>query len=121
GYLVTFICGATQFGVQSYVPLFVQGAMGGTALSVGAVLAPMTIGWPLGSIAAGRIVMRIGYRRLLLGGMAAIAVGTLGLLLLRADSSQAAVMVTVAVIGVGMGLTSSPLIIAIQNAVAWNQ
>src|SRR4029079_13467262 len=50
GYLSAFLAGATQFGVSSFVPLFVQGAMGGTALSVGVALFPMTIGWPLGSI-----------------------------------------------------------------------
>jgi EmrB/QacA subfamily drug resistance transporter len=120
-YLATFVAGGAQFGVSSYVPLFVQGAMGGTALSVGAVLAPMTIGWPLGSIFASRIIMRIGYKWLLISGMLATVVGTLGLLLLRTDSTPGEVMVIVAVIGVGFGLTSSPLIIAIQNAVAWNQ
>jgi EmrB/QacA subfamily drug resistance transporter len=120
-YLATFVAGATQFGVSSYVPLYVQGAMGGTALSVGAVLAPMTIGWPVGAIVAGRVVMKIGYKRLLVAGMVAIVVGSLGLLLLRPDSSPTTAMIVVAVIGLGMGLTSSPLIIAIQNAVAWNQ
>src|SRR5436190_1183269 len=45
GYLAAFLAGAIQFGVSSYVPLFVQGAMGGTALGVGAVLFPMTVGW----------------------------------------------------------------------------
>lgn len=120
-YLATFVSGGAQFGVSSYVPLFVQGAMGGSALSVGAVLAPMTIGWPLGSIFASRIIMRVGYKRLLVSGMTAVVLGSVGLLLLRPDSSQGAVMATVALIGVGFGLTSSPLIIAIQNAVAWNQ
>jgi EmrB/QacA subfamily drug resistance transporter len=121
GYLSAFLAGATQFGVSSFVPLFVQGAMGGTALSVGVVLFPMTIGWPLGSIASGRLVMRIGYRRLLVAGMIATAVGTAALLAMRIDTSPVAIMLMVAVIGLGMGLTSSPVIIAIQNAVGWNQ
>ena len=83
GYLSAFLAGATQFGVSSFVPLFVQGAMGGTALSVGAVLFPMTVGWPLGSIASGRLVIRVGYRRLLVAGMIATAVGTVALLGMR--------------------------------------
>jgi EmrB/QacA subfamily drug resistance transporter len=121
GYLSAFLAGATQFGVSSFVPLFVQGAMGGTALSVGAVLFPMTIGWPLGSIAAGRLIMRVGYRRLLVAGMVATAVGTAALLAMRTDTPPAVIMLMVAPIGLGMGLTSSPVIIAIQNAVGWNQ
>ena len=121
GYLSAFLAGATQFGVSSFVPLFVQGAMGGTALSVGAVLFPMTIGWPLGSIASGRLVMRIGYRRLLVAGMVATAIGTAALLTMRIDTPPTAIGLMVAAIGLGMGLTSSPVIIAIQNAVGWNQ
>jgi EmrB/QacA subfamily drug resistance transporter len=121
GYLSVFLAGATQYGVSSFVPLFVQGAMGGTPLSVGIALFPMTIGWPLGAIAAGRLILRIGYRRVLVAGAVAIALGTVSLLLMRTDSSQGSVMATVALIGLGMGLTSSPVIIAIQNAVSWNQ
>src|SRR6185436_4194570 len=102
GYLVTFICGATQFGVQSFVPLFVQGAMGGTALSVGAVLFPMTIGWPVGSITAGRILMRVGYFRLLLVGSAVIAGSNLGLLALRTDTPAPLISLMVGLIGLGM-------------------
>ncbi len=121
GYLATFVAGATQFGVSSYVPLFVQGAMGGSALSVGAVLAPMTIAWPIASITSGRLILKLGYRPPLIAGMAATVVGCLGLLLLHPAASQAQITATVALIGAGMGLTSSPLIIAIQGAVAWNQ
>jgi MFS family permease len=95
--------------------------MGGSALSVGAVLAPMTIAWPVFSIASGRLILRLGYKPPLIAGMAMTGIGSLGLLLLQAGASQAQVMATVSLIGAGMGLTSSPLIIAIQGAVAWNQ
>jgi EmrB/QacA subfamily drug resistance transporter len=121
GYAAAFLAGATQFGVSSFVPLYVQGAMGGTALSVGAVLFPMTIGWPVGSIAAGRLLMRVGYRSLLVGGSIAVAIGNLALLTLQTDMPPALISLIVGVIGLGMGLTSSPVIIAIQNAVSWNQ
>ncbi len=121
GYLASVILGAVQFGVGSFVPLFVQGAMGGTAASVGAVVTPMAIGWPLGAIISGRLIVQHGYRRILIAGMAAVAVGSASLLRLNAQSSLVEVFVAVGVIGLGMGLTNPPIVIAFQNAVDWGQ
>ncbi|MBI3977631.1 MAG: MFS transporter [Chloroflexi bacterium] len=121
GYLVGFLSGATQFGVSAFIPISVQGAMGGTALAVGAVIAPMSIGWPLGSIASGRLVLRVGYKRVLIAGAIATLLGSLGLQTLTSSTQQPVAMAIVALIGLGMGLSSTPVIIAIQNAVDWNQ
>jgi EmrB/QacA subfamily drug resistance transporter len=41
--------GDVLFGVSVYIPLFVQGALAGTAMTAGAVIAPLSIGWPVGS------------------------------------------------------------------------
>ena len=45
--------GGVLFGVSVYVPLFVQGALAGTAVTAGAVVASLSIGWPLGSVVGG--------------------------------------------------------------------
>ena len=121
GYLVGFLGGLTQFGVGTYLPLFVQGAMVGTALAVGTVMAPMSIGWPLGSIASGRLIIRSGYKRVLTGGMATSALGAGCLILLRPGTPLPVLMGIAALVGLGMGLSTTPVIIAIQNAVAWHQ
>ncbi|TAK22824.1 MAG: MFS transporter [Chloroflexota bacterium] len=121
GYLASVLLGIVQFGVSSFVPLYVQGAMGGTVISVGAVVTPMAIGWPIGSLVAGKLIVKRGYRPILLAGMSSIVVGTLALLLLTPNRPLAYVFVTVGIIGLGMGLTNPPIIIAFQNAVAWNQ
>jgi EmrB/QacA subfamily drug resistance transporter len=121
GYLASFLLGVVQFGVSSFVPLYVQGAMGGDARSVGLAVTPMAIGWPLGAIIAGRVILRVGYRRLLLSGMVATVAGCAALLTLIPTSSTAQVVVAVATVGLGMGLSNSPIVIALQNAVGWGQ
>ncbi|HEY7356338.1 MAG TPA: MFS transporter, partial [Ktedonobacterales bacterium] len=48
--------------IPSYLPLYVQGVEGGTALIAGIALAPMMILWPGGSYFCGVLVLRVGYR-----------------------------------------------------------
>src|SRR5947209_1703298 len=67
--------GGVLFGVSVYVPLFVQGALGGTALTAGAVVAPLSIGWPIASFIGGRMLLVTGYRATLLLGSGFMALG----------------------------------------------
>ncbi len=121
GYLVALFGGVVQFGTSSFMPLFVQGAMGGTPTQVGLTMAPVAIGWPLGSFLSGRMILNMGYKRVLAIGMA-IGVVASSLLLLLTDQTQlASIMGIVFFVGLSLGLTSTPIIIAIQNAVEWNQ
>ena len=62
--------GGVLLGVSVYVPLFVQGSLGGTALTAGAAVASLSIGWPVGSFVGGRMLLRTGYRATLLLGSA---------------------------------------------------
>jgi len=121
GYLVGFLAGLAQFGVGTYVPLFIQGPMLGTALTVGTVTAPTSIGWPIGSVVSGRFILRVGYKRVMLAGVAAISIGAGCLLFLTSDTPLLVLAAVNGVIGLGLGLSATPIIIAIQNAVAWKQ
>ena len=67
--LANFLIGAVMIGASTYVPMFVQGVMGGSAVNAGAALAPMSIGWPLGSTICGRLLLRVGYRKMTTLGM----------------------------------------------------
>ena len=55
--------GVMLIGLTSYVPLFAQGVLGTSALVAGFALAALTLGWPLAASLAGRIYLRIGFRR----------------------------------------------------------
>src|SRR5205085_5582593 len=61
-YVSAVLLGTTIFGVDTFVPLFVQGARGGTAAAAGAVVTPLVLFWALSAAAGGRIVLRLGFR-----------------------------------------------------------
>ena len=50
--VVVFLVGMALFGAIAFIPLFVQGVMGGTATQAGQVLTPLFLGWVVMSIAA---------------------------------------------------------------------
>lgn len=112
--------GVVLIGLTSYIPLYVQGVLGTNALVAGFALAALTLGWPISASQAGRIYLRIGFRRTGLIGTAIVLVGMGLLVLLSPDSSVGQVAATCFVIGLGMGLVASPTLIAAQSAVDWN-
>jgi EmrB/QacA subfamily drug resistance transporter len=120
-YLVALFGGVVQFGTSAFMPLFVQGAMGGTPVWVGLTMAPVAIGWPIGSVLSGKWILSMGYKRVLAIGMAIGIVSVAMLETLTDASLLPVVMVIVAFIGLSLGLTATPLIIAVQNAVEWGQ
>jgi EmrB/QacA subfamily drug resistance transporter len=116
------LLGMVLFAVVAYIPMFAQGVMGGTAVAAGASLTPVLLGWPLSSTVAGRVLMRVGYRRLALAGglLQLLTVGYLALRLgpdLRAGELAAAMFV----LGVALGFSSMPYLLGVQNAVPWHR
>jgi MFS family permease len=113
--------GGVLFGVSVYVPLFVQGALSGTALTAGAVVAPVSIGWPVASFVGGRMLLITGYRATLVLGSALIVVGG-GLCVPMGEVTPLwYVIVAVFIIGLGLGFTSTSYLVSVQNAVPWNR
>jgi MFS family permease len=113
------VIGVMLIGLTSYVPLFAQGVLGTTALVAGFVLAALTLGWPLAASLAGRIYLQIGFRNTALIGAVVIIIGAALMVLLSPDSSIWQVAATCFVVGLGMGLTASPTLIAAQASVGW--
>jgi EmrB/QacA subfamily drug resistance transporter len=113
--------GGVLFGVSVYVPLFVQGALSGTALTAGAVVAPISIGWPVASFIGGRMLLVRGYRATLLLGSGFIALGA-GLCTSMGQSTPLwYVVLAVFVIGLGLGFTSTSYLVSVQNVVPWRR
>jgi MFS family permease len=121
GSIAGALSGAALFGVTSYVPLMVQGVEGGTATDAGTVVAPMSMGWPLGSIIAGRLMVRFGYRLATVIGGACLLAGGLLLLLIGDGTPRALLIAMLLLVGLGLGFTSTAFIVSIQNAVPWSQ
>jgi EmrB/QacA subfamily drug resistance transporter len=115
------LAGIVMFGLTTYVPPMVQGVHQGTALEAGVAVAAMSIGWPMASVAAGRLLVRMGARPIVLAGSGMLVIGTLLVTQLDRFDSLAFAMVACAVTGIGMGLTSTTLLVVIQGAVDWQR
>jgi EmrB/QacA subfamily drug resistance transporter len=113
--------GGVLLGVSVYVPLFVQGALGGTAITAGAAVASLSIGWPVGSFVGGRMLLLTGYRTTLLLGSALIAIGSALCVPMDGGTSLAYVVLAVVVIGLGLGFSSTSYLVSVQNAVPWRR
>lgn len=113
--------GAIVLGLTTYVPTFVQGVLGTGALVAGFALATLTIGWPISASLAGRLYLRVGFRTTALIGAVAATAGAGLTTLLGEGSAVWQVALICFVIGAGMGLVSSPTLIAAQASVDWTQ
>jgi EmrB/QacA subfamily drug resistance transporter len=111
---------AAMFGATTYVPLYVQGVLGGSPTLAGGMITPMIVAWPVASVLAGRLLLKTGFRPLIVGGLGLTVVGT-GLLplLLRPDSPLLLIQLSMGLFGVGLGFASTAMLIAVQTGVGW--
>jgi EmrB/QacA subfamily drug resistance transporter len=112
-----FLSGMAMFGTLSFVPLFFEEVTRKSATQTGLILTPFVLGWVAMSIVSARLVLRIGYRTVVLAGMASLTVSFV--LLARWDASLTSLVAIRDALfgGVGMGLSMVPMLIAVQNAV----
>ncbi len=119
--LVSFTTGLMLIGISSFLPAYVQGVMEKSATIAGFTLTAMSIGWPLASTAAGRLIVKIGYRSTsFVGGIFLVAGGALFVTIVPSAGPAGAALSSFCV-GVGMGLTSTSFIVLIQGSVDWKQ
>ncbi len=121
GLMIGTLAGIVMFGLTTFVPPLVQGVQGGTAVEAGAVVAAMSIGWPVGSVIAGRLLHRVGARPFVLLGSLLILLGSVAVTQATVHPSLGFETVAVAVVGLGMGFSSTVLLIMVQGAVPWQR
>jgi EmrB/QacA subfamily drug resistance transporter len=121
GNLAAAAIGAMLIGLSSYVPTYVQGVLGTGPLVAGFALAALTVGWPLSATFSGRVYMRIGFRSTALIGSGVVVLGMLLTLLLSQQSLVWQVGAVCFVVGLGLGLTNPPTVVAVQSVVGWDR
>jgi EmrB/QacA subfamily drug resistance transporter len=109
--------GVVMFGVLSYVPAYVQGVQGGGPIEAGAVLLPLSIGWPLASIVGARVSVRRGYRPVLIAGGASLAAGCVLVAMLTPETPLAVPLVGLFLVGFGLGCSTISSLLAAQSTV----
>jgi MFS family permease len=87
----------------------------------GFALAALTVGWPLTAGFSGRLYMRVGFRDTALVGSTLVIVGMLTTLLLSQHSRVWQVAGACFIVGAGLGLTNSPVVVAVQSVVGWDR
>ncbi|HZO16675.1 MAG TPA: MDR family MFS transporter [Polyangiaceae bacterium] len=120
--IASLLLGAAMMGSLNFLPLHVQGVLGGMPTEAGLVIAPMLVGWPIASAATSRLLTRVGYRRPVWLGS---AITTISLLLLAplvvARAPAWTLGAAMGLFGVGMGLVNTAIIIGVQASVGWEQ
>jgi fucose permease len=121
GSITAFFVGAAMFGALSFIPLFVQGVLGGTATEAGVLLTPFLLGWVVMSVVGGRLMFLVGYRPTILAGLGVLLVSFIIITRINQTTPRWWLVADVGAMGVGMGLVMFALLITVQNSVARNQ
>jgi EmrB/QacA subfamily drug resistance transporter len=114
---VVFLVGVALFGAIAFVPLYVQGVMGGSATEAGQALTPLFLGWVTMSVVGAKITVRTGYRPVAIAGSVLMTAGFAGLTWLDEHSGKALLLASCLVLGAGMGCQMLSLLLAVQHGV----
>ena len=115
------VISAVMMGVSAFLPTYVQGAMGRSAIAGGLVLGMMSVTWAFASIFGGRLMVRTTYRLTAVLGTLALIAGSAVLIELTPERGVVWASVGSLLIGIGMGLCNTTFIVSIQASVPWHQ
>jgi EmrB/QacA subfamily drug resistance transporter len=117
GCITGFLVGAAMFGALAFIPLFVQGAMGGSATDAGILLTPFLLGWVIMAVVGGRLMFRVGYRSTVLSGLVVLMLSFAVLSSFGRSTPRGLLVADMGLMGSGMGLVMFALLITMQNSV----
>ncbi len=119
---IGFVVGFAMFGAMTFLPLFLQDVKGVSPIQSGVRLFPMMGGLLVASIGSGQLVSHWGrYKVFPVVGTACMTVG-LYLMSTMGVATGAWVMAgDMAVFGFGLGLVMQVLVVAVQNAVPYEE
>jgi EmrB/QacA subfamily drug resistance transporter len=113
-----FLGTAALFSVTVFVPLFLQTATGATPTQAGLLLAPMMLGTTVSTMLSGRYIARTGrYKRFPIIGLGLMASALVLLAAVTGDASRTATGFGLVVFGLGFGMVTQVLVVAVQNSV----
>lgn len=107
--LSALFSGAAFIAASVYIPIFIQGVLGGSATNSGLVLLPMMVGSVVTASTGGFLMARTSYRSLMLPTLALLVLGTGLVATLSPDSTRLLVTLYMILIGLGIGASFSVL------------
>jgi EmrB/QacA subfamily drug resistance transporter len=121
GSLGSCAAGAMMMGISAYLPVYVQGAMGYSAMTGGLVLGAMSVSWALASLLGARIMVRTTYRLVAVLGALAMVAGCAILIIAPPETGPLFATTGSFVVGIGMGFCMTVFVVSIQASVPWHQ
>ncbi|HUP50633.1 MAG TPA: MFS transporter, partial [Thermoanaerobaculia bacterium] len=100
---------------------FAQGSRGVSATAAGSFLTPLMLSWVTASVVGGRMLIRLGWRPLVVSGLLLLILGFGGLSAATRQTPTLLLVAELSLIGVGLGFTMLTLLIAVQHAVPRHQ
>ena len=117
---IGFVMGFAMFGALTFLPLYMQIVKGVSPTASGLRILPLMLGMLGASVTSGRLVTRWGrYRIFPVVGTALMTVGAYLLSMIDASTNGWVLAGYMFVFGVGMGLVMQVLVVAVQNAVSY--
>jgi len=113
-----FVATCLLFAATVFMPLFLQIVTGASAANSGLLLLPLMAGILVTSLGAGRLISRTGrYKLYPVLGFALMTIGLIALSTIDARTTQRTASLFMLVFGLGFGLVTQVLVLALQNAV----
>jgi MFS family permease len=117
---IGFGMGFAMFGALTFLPLYMQIVKGVSPTASGLRILPLMLGMLGASVVSGRLVTRWGrYKVFPIAGTALMTVGAFLLSLIDSSTNGWVLAGYMFVFGVGMGLIMQVLVVAVQNAVSY--
>ncbi len=114
---IVFLQGMGLFGAVAFIPLLVQGGLGGTATDAGRALTPLFLGWVTTAILGARLTLVVGYRPVAWLGIVTMGSAFAVLARVGAGTPHATLVGASLALGAGMGFAMLSLLLAIQHGV----
>jgi EmrB/QacA subfamily drug resistance transporter len=115
---VLFLGTAALFSVTVFVPLFLETTTGATPTEAGLLLVPAMLGITASTTLSGRVIARTGrYKRFPIAGLALMTAALVVLAAFASDPSRVATGVGLVLFGLGFGMVTQILVVAVQNSV----
>ncbi len=112
----SFGIGMVMMSVTGFLPIYVQGVMGLTAVASGVVLGAMSISWAMASIGSGRLMIHTSYRTSAMLGGLLLAVGSVVLYFMSPASGPVWAAFGAMLVGLGMGSCNTTYLVSVQAA-----
>lgn len=107
--VMAIFSGAAFITASVYIPIYIQGVLGGSATNSGLVLLPMMIGSVITAAGGGFLLSKFNYRTIMISTLVLLVAGIALLTTLTPDSSRFMVTIFMFLVGLGIGSSFSVL------------